>query len=40
MEIPLANASKSVSAIKVFVASLQFRTQIDHALESSASMEK
>jgi hypothetical protein len=40
MEMPLANASKSVSAMKVFMASLQFRKEIDHALESIGSMEK
>jgi hypothetical protein len=31
MEIPLASASMSVSAVmKVFMASLRFRTEIDH----------
>ena len=40
MEIPLASASKSVSAVmKVFMASLRFRTEIDHALERIASID-
>jgi hypothetical protein len=34
MEIPLASARKSVSAIKVFMASLQFRTDIDLRLRA------
>ena len=39
--IPLASASKSVSAVmKVFMASLRFGTEIDHALERIASVEK
>ena len=41
MEIPLASASKSVSAVmKVFMASLRFRTEIDHALARIVSVEK
>jgi hypothetical protein len=40
MEIPLASASKSVSAMKVFMAGLPFRKEIDHALERIASIEK
>jgi len=40
MEIPLASAKKSISAVmKVFMASLRFRTEIDHALERIASIE-
>ncbi len=41
MEIPLASASKSVSAVmKVFMANLRFRTEIDHTLGRIASVEK
>jgi hypothetical protein len=41
MEIPLASARKSASTVmKVFMASLRFRAEIDHALERIASVEK